>query len=258
MQTEEDEFHNLSINERISVLLFNNESLLLRREDYFEEVDFSTLTDREFNRLVDEILGYRNFANIEHSRSSSKAIASSIGSAKWSKKSSSDGFSSSYRDIKTILQASGMKDGDTFVDIGSSYGRVGCVVGTNFPSTQFTGYEIVRERCIEAQRITKFLQMDDNVQYFPEDVTADNFVVPDADWYFIYDSFDDQALDHIVKKIYQTGTNRTARLIAKYTGSHRKYSDSPYLELISSMKRTSDFGGCWFYRLKQISQGDIV
>ena len=46
-----------------------------------------------------------------------------------------------------------MKDGDTFVDIGSGYGRVGCVVGVNFPNSRFLGYEIVQERVIEAQRV---------------------------------------------------------------------------------------------------------
>ena len=258
MQAEEDEFHNLSINERLSVLLFDNESLLIEREYDFEEVDFSTLTNGEFDRLVDEILGYRKFVKIERSRSSSRAIISSIGKARWSNKSRLDGFSSSYRDIKAILQASGMKDGDTFVDLGASYGRVGCVVGTNFPNTQFIGYEIVPERCIEAQRITQFLQLDDTVKYLCEDISADDFVIPDADWYFLYDSLNNKTLAHVFKKIYQTGNNPDARLIAKHTGSHQKYSDSPYLELISSVKGISDLGKCCFYRLKQLSQGDVV
>lgn len=258
MQPEHDEFSNLGSRERRSILLLDSDSVILESGEHAEEFDLSTLKDRKFDRLVDAILGYEDLNKIERSRGSTRTIVSSLGKAKWSRKSRSNGFSSSYRDIKAILSASGMKDGDTFVDLGASYGRVGCVIGANFPNTQFIGYEIVPERCVEAQRIAKFLQIEDTVNYFCNDISADDFTMPDADWYFLYDSLNNKTLSHIFEKIYRTGNNPNARLIAKYTGSRSIYSDSPYLEFISSIDGVRSFGNCWFYRFKQLPQGDTV
>ena len=186
---------------------------------------------------------------IEKERKNQEPETSRLGEAKWSKLSASDGFSSAYRNIKAILKASEMKDGDRFVDIGSSYGRVGCVVGANFPNTRFIGYEIVPERLAEAERIAETLELH-NVSYFLEDVSADEFRMPEADWYFLYDSLNTDTLNYILEKMHTTLKNREARIIAKYTGNLRKYAGSPYLKLISKTGAKDSFGECWFYGFK--------
>lgn len=199
--------------------------------------------------MVDRILGYGNLKKIEAIRDDKAASHSSLGEAKWSKQSSSDGYSSSYRNIKIILEAVGIKDGDVFVDIGSSYGRVGCVVGTNFPNVRFLGYEIVQERVAEAQRVAEFLQFE-NVNYFHTDISAEDFVIPEADWFFLYDSLNDKTLESILTKISKNKASREVHLIAKYTGDLNKYAKSPYLEFISKNGENGSFGECWLYRFK--------
>lgn len=251
MSAEEQKSEELSISERKSILLIDNDSLISDTGKRVEDIDLSILKDREFDALVDRIIGYKYLSKIESTRKD-PLLPSKQGKAKWSKKSPVDGYSSSYRDIKEILKVSGMKDGDTFVDIGSSFGRVGCVIGANFPSTQFSGYEIVPERVAEAQRIADFLQLD-NVNYFHVDVSADNFETPEADWFFFCDPLDDEELTHILQKIHNRVSNREVRLIAKYTGGLDKYTKSPHLEFISKTGQEGTIGECWFYRFKNVS-----
>ena len=145
MHIEKHGLQNLSIADRRSVLLLDNDSVLPNPESGTEGVDLSALDCDGLDVTIDQILGYKNLSEIEKERENTDPEKSRFGEAKWSEQSACDGFGSSYRDIKAILKASGMKNGDTFVDIGSSYGRVGCVVGANFPNSRFLGYEIVNE-----------------------------------------------------------------------------------------------------------------
>ncbi len=248
MEIERLNYQTLSVNERKSVLLFENETLPADVEQKLEAVDLSVLKSTQFDEIVDQILGYKNLSEIERRREG-QVTASRLGEAKWSKQSASNGFSSAYRDIKAILSTSGMQDGDRFVDIGSSYGRIGCVVGANFPNTQFIGYEIVPERMAEAKRIAKGLELH-NVSYFHEDVSADGFKMPEADWYFLYDSLNNDTLPYLLEKMHTMLKNRNARVMVKYTGNLNKYSKSPYLKLISKTGEKDSFGECWFYGLK--------
>lgn len=76
--------------------------------------------------IIDWIIGYRSIKEIEESRNS-KTICSAVGDAKWSE-SIATGYNSSYSDIKAVLKVAGIKDGETFIDIGSGYGRIGKMV----------------------------------------------------------------------------------------------------------------------------------
>ena len=228
----------LSLNEKISLLRLENEFLL--NEKLSEEF--------QFDEIIDTILGYNDFGKLEKKRNN-EGILSAVGYAKWSKKTLSDGYSSSYNDIKLIFKEIEIKSGDVFVDIGSSYGRVGNIVGANYPNTQFLGYEIVRERAIEAQRVAKLLQLS-NVNYFCTDVSASEFNIPEANWFFLYDSLNNESLAKILEKISMINSNRKARLIVKFGGGLLKYTRSPYLELVFKSKKRKTIGEFWVYQIK--------
>ena len=229
--------------------MLDNDALPSDPKRNIEGIDLSALNNYAFDAIADRILGYSDLSQIESSRNNHTADTSLTGEANWSQPTSPDGYSSSYRHIKAILKTSGMKDGDTFVDIGSSYGRVGCTVGVNFPKSCFWGYEIVEERVAEAQRVAEFLQLH-NVSYYHADVSADNFEIPQADWFFLFNPLGKEALARVLKKIYQASRSREVRLIAKYTGDLDKYAKSPYLELIKKIGEPGNFDACWFYRFR--------
>lgn len=72
------------------------------------------------------------------------------------------------------------------VDIGAAYGRVGIVGKAIFPTATFTGFEIVRNRQREANRIFEFLELQ-NCEVYLQNVIKDDFRLPFADIYFLYD-----------------------------------------------------------------------
>ena len=53
-----------------------------------------------------------------------------------------------YTEITEILQRLELKPGDQLIDLGAGYGRIGFVMGHNYPESIFIGYEAVSERVI--------------------------------------------------------------------------------------------------------------
>lgn len=73
----------------------------------------------------------------------------------------------------------------SIIDIGCAYGRVGIVAKAFFPTAKFTGYEIVKKRIFEAQRISELYDLEMNIQNV--NVLDDDFELPNSSVYFIYD-----------------------------------------------------------------------
>ena len=59
MFIEKADQQNLTIAERKSVLLFDNETLPADIEEKLEAIDLSNLKDKQFDKIVDQIIGYR-------------------------------------------------------------------------------------------------------------------------------------------------------------------------------------------------------
>jgi len=73
----------------------------------------------------------------------------------------------------------------SIIDIGCAYGRVGIVAKAFFPEVRFTGYEIVKKRITEANRISD--RYDINLEILNQNVLDESFSLPEASIYFIYD-----------------------------------------------------------------------
>ena len=75
---------------------------------------------------------------------------------------------------------------EKIVDIGCGYGRVGLVMNSLFPNAEFVGYEILKLRAREANRVYEKLELN-NCEVLLENVLDDAFLLPKAQIYFIYD-----------------------------------------------------------------------
>jgi 16S rRNA G527 N7-methylase RsmG len=95
---------------------------------------------------------------------------------------------------------------ETVVDIGAGYGRVGLVMNSIFPTSKFIGYEIIRKRMEEANRIFNVFNLQ-NCSVLQENVLAEDFIIPKAQIYFIYDfsEMDDicKILDQLSQRLMQ-------------------------------------------------------
>lgn len=69
-----------------------------------------------------------------------------------------------------------------------------------FPEAKFIGYEILKDRKNEANRIYEKLELQ-NCSVELQDVLADDFDLPNADIYFIYDFSEMVDVDKILKQI---------------------------------------------------------
>jgi hypothetical protein len=60
-----------------------------------------------------------------------------------------------YTELRFILSTLNYPNTADFslVDLGSAYGRLAFVLNTHYPNAQFTGFEAVKERAIEGQRV---------------------------------------------------------------------------------------------------------
>ncbi len=100
------------------------------------------------------------------------------------------------------------------VDIGACYGRIGLVLNTIMPNAQFTGYEIIKQRQIEANRIYSKLNLKNSIVEL-KNVLNDSFEIPAADIYFIYDFSEREDINIMLRKLNETMRGRDFFLITK-------------------------------------------
>jgi SAM-dependent methyltransferase len=101
----------------------------------------------------------------------------------------------------------------SIIDIGCAYGRVGIVARAFFPEVQFTGYEIVKKRIIEANRINDLYDLNMDIQN--QNVLDDDFYLPDSSIYFIYDFSHFMHIKKVLSQIEAKINNHPFILIAK-------------------------------------------
>lgn len=93
---------------------------------------------------------------------------------------------------------------EKIVDIGAGYGRVAFVMKSLFPKASFTGFEILKQRQLEANRLYEKFDLDD-CQIHLQNVLEEGFTLPHAQVYFIYDfsELDDicQILDQLSARL---------------------------------------------------------
>lgn len=84
------------------------------------------------------------------------------------------------------------------VDIGAGYGRVGLISSTLFPEAQFLGYEIVKPRQREGQRVFEKYNLE-NCDIAHKNVLSEDFELPQAEIYFLYDFSREEDVSKLLK-----------------------------------------------------------
>lgn len=105
-----------------------------------------------------------------------------------------------YCDIYEALSL--LKDSkiEHIVDIGAGYGRVGIVTNVLYPTAKFTGFEVVKQRQVEGNRVFKKLGVK-NSKIELKNVLDSSFDLPEADIYFIYDFSEQDDVFQILKAL---------------------------------------------------------
>jgi hypothetical protein len=136
-----------------------------------------------------------------------------------------------YSEIIRILQLLRIKPYQHIIDLGAAYGRMGVVIGGLYIKNQFTGYEYVKARVDEGNRVYKELGFN-RVQLHTQDLFAKDFELPEADVYFIYDYGQVEHIDHTLKQIEQVAYKRPVKIVVRGKFTKRIIADRhPWMDL---------------------------
>lgn len=153
-------------------------------------------SSRNHSEQLDEVLGL-NIPDIEHRLLSEARELNPEGTHKTWGQSLHDGnqtwvglshqtLQTPYNELKHICELLKPSPGSTMVDLGAGYGRLGVVLEGMYPEVNFIGYEYVKERVEEGSRVLKKLGCK-RAQLLEQDLTDQAFVLPMAQYYFLYD-----------------------------------------------------------------------
>jgi ubiquinone/menaquinone biosynthesis C-methylase UbiE len=123
-----------------------------------------------------------------------------------------------YTELRRILEKLDVRDGQTVIDLGAAYGRMGFVMNRHFGGARFIGYEYVGERVEEGRRaLIRFGAKSASL------VHADLAGIKPAsgDVYFIYDFGTVKAIEKTLHDLRRIAAQRPIRVVVR--GRHCRY-----------------------------------
>ena len=122
-----------------------------------------------------------------------------------------------YAELVEMVTTLNPKSGETWVDLGACYGRLGIVLWALAPETKFIGYELIPERVSEGDRIFRAHELQ-NAKLIAQDLAEPGFKPQAADCYFIYDFGARVAQEKTLEDLKQIATQKPIRVIARGRG----------------------------------------
>lgn len=162
------------------------------------------------------------------------------------------GVQTSYGSLLIALDKIRPAQGARVIDLGSGYGRVGFVIGLLRPDIQFTGYEFVGHRVESAQSSAMRAGISDHVRFITQDLSDKEFVIPEAEVYYMYDPFTNDTYHHVFQRLKEIARDLPITIVTKGNAADR------FLETVFDeeqwMKRESfDSGTLSLFRSRPIA-----
>lgn len=125
------------------------------------------------------------------------------------------GVQSGYSTILLALEHLKLQAGNTVVDLGSGYGRVGLVTNLLHPEVTSIGFEYVPHRVDVSNIASEALGLEDNLSFFAQDLSVESFKIPKADVYYLYDPFTKETYDYVLEQIVQVSKDQPVTIVTK-------------------------------------------
>tara|TARA_B110001454_G_scaffold16145_1_gene14590 strand:+ start:75063 stop:75737 length:675 start_codon:yes stop_codon:yes gene_type:complete len=139
-----------------------------------------------------------------------------------------------YSEVVEMIQYVKPKCGDTWVDLGAGYGRMGMTLGFVQPEVKFIGYEFVQSRVDEGNRILQEWDLKNAVMK-QADIASDDFQLDVADLYFLYDFGSKADIYKVLEKLRVLAQDRSIQVVARGRGVRSWiFMDCPWLSEINS------------------------
>lgn len=119
-----------------------------------------------------------------------------------------------YCECLKILKLLRLRPYQHVVDLGAAYGRMGVVTGGLFIKSVFTGYEYVKARVDEGNRVYRTLGLQ-HCELIQQDLFAADFRIPDADVYFLYDFGQVEHIQRMLLQIREVSRRRPVLIVVR-------------------------------------------
>lgn len=137
-----------------------------------------------------------------------------------------------YSEIAEMIDRLDPQPGQTWLDLGAGYGRMGVTLGFLRPQVNFIGYEVVAERVTEGQRIFDLWKLQ-WAQMKHVDIATEHFHIDAADLYFLYDFGSKNDVFIVLNKLAEIAKTRKIQVVARGRGvRHWIMMDFPWLSQI--------------------------
>ena len=153
---------------------------------------------------------------------------------------------SSYTTILLVLRYLKMTKGSRFIDLGSGFGRVGLALGLLRPDIQFTGYEFVKQRVDFAEHASQALNMNSHVHFQSQDLSAKDFLIPEAEVYYLFDPFNEETYVHVMNQLSAIAKNKKITIITK--GNAKEHFINSSIKGIWSKPQVFEHGNFCLFR----------
>lgn len=237
------EFKSLSDFQKLEAanLSITDKKRLVNYPDFYQTPKANDVIRRQHSNMVDKILGFRVKYIEEMLVAEARGFEPEGSHETWGP-SLHNGvqtwvgldlqtLQTPYSEIIRILQLLKIKPYQHIIDLGAAYGRMGVVIGGLYIKNQFTGYEYVKARVDEGNRVYKELGFH-RVQLHTQDLFAKDFELPEADVYFIYDYGQVEHIDHTLKQIEQVAYKRPVKIVVRGKFTKRIIADRhPWMDL---------------------------
>lgn len=119
-----------------------------------------------------------------------------------------------YDELIEIVELLNPSEGETWLDLGAGYSRLAFVLNTYCSNIKFVGYEVVRERVDEANRLFNLYEMNSS-RSICQDLSSCEFQLPCADTYFLYDYGKIEHIKYTLNQISEYANKHSFSLVAR-------------------------------------------
>lgn len=159
-----------------------------------------------------------------------------------------------YTELRFILEQLKPQPGETVIDLGAAYGRMGFVMARHFPKARFVGFELDRSRVEEGRRaLERFLATsgapEGAIRLEVADLESPLFRMPQAEYYFIYDYGTRAAIEKTLDDLRLVARHQAVTVIGRGRSARDTIERSqPWLSQVAEPEHFDHFS---IYRSKE-------
>ena len=146
-----------------------------------------------------------------------------------------------YQELVKVCEYLQPKADELMIDLGAGYGRLGMILHYFYPGVFFKGYELVPERVDEGNRVFQKYNCD-KAKLYTQDLTDQNFQLPKANFYFIYDYGKVAHIRETLKQIEAFAESGNFKVVARGKGTRSIIEhEHPWLSQINPVIHEANF-----------------